>query len=194
MSNDLFRDALETAQKRDELVCLYRDGGNLRSFAVGSVYAVGLEDYSLREVTPEGLPDGESVGRIEDIIRIDRETRYARQIALLMESRELFDVKDPTPLRPEPKAGNCLVDALGKAAAEKLVAHLWIDTEEDDDSVYGVVQRTTESHVELDLLTEDGEPDGTAVFLLDDVAGLRVDGYNERRIALYWKHRTDLYL
>lgn len=183
------------ARKEKQLVCIFRDPSDLRRFAVGFVVAVSENDYTLHQIDPDGNLNGLDIGAIDDIIEISKESRYARQISLLIENKA--EEKDESPTsgwsgRPNPES--CLEDVLQKALKDKLVVNLLVATGDDELRFYGIVRDMTGTHIRIDVLTDDGEPDGTTVIRLDDIAGLQVNTREERKVALFNRHRMHLYL
>lgn len=198
MADDLFTDILREAQREKQLVCVFRDPTDLRRFAVGFVEAVSDTDYSLLQIDPDGNADGLDIGSIDDIIEIRKESRYVRQIALLMEKEE-----DPAAKAAQeamkgwsggPTPESCLDEVLRQSMLDKLVVNILLATGDDELRFYGIVRELSETHVRVDILSDDGEPDGTSVIRIDDIAGLQVNTREERKVALFNRHRMHLYL
>jgi hypothetical protein len=192
MAGDLFCEMLREARRDRQLVCVFRDPLDLRRFAVGFVEAVSDNDYTLQQIDPDGNPDGLDVGAIDDIVEIRRESRYARQIAILMDKED--DNRPAQGWNGKPSPESCLDEALRKSLAERLVVNILLATGDDELRFHGIVRELTETHVRLDVLTEDGEPDGASVIRLDDIAGLQMNTRDEWKIALFNRHRMHLYL
>ncbi|MCC8166426.1 MAG: hypothetical protein LIQ31_09805 [Planctomycetes bacterium] len=195
MPDDLFCEILREAQREKQLVCIFRDPSDLRRFAVGFVEAVSDSDYTLQQIDPDGNPDGLDIGSIDDIIEIRKESRYARQIALLMEKEEEPAITKPAQgWSGTPNPESCLDEVLRRSLIEKLVVNILLATGDDELRFYGIVRELTDTHVRVDVLSDDGEPDGTSVVRLDDIAGLQVNTRDERKVALFNRHRMHLYL
>ncbi len=195
MADDLFCEILREAQREKQLVCIFRDPSDLRRFAVGFVEAVSDSDYTLQQIDPDGNPDGLDIGSIDDIIEIRKESRYARQIALLMEKEEEQPAAKPTQgWTGKPHPESCLDEVLRRSMMEKLVVNILLATGDDELRFYGIVRELTDTHARVDVLSDDGEPDGTSVVRLDDIAGLQVNTRDERKVALFNRHRMHLYL
>lgn len=194
MADDLFCEILREAQRERQLVCIFRDPSDLRRFAVGFVEAVSDSDYTLQQIDPDGNPDGLDIGSIDDIIEIRKESRYARQIALLMEAEEEPKAKPTQGWNGKPNPESCLDEVLRRSMADKLVVNILLATGDDELRFYGIVRDLSETHARLDVLSDDGEPDGTSVVRLDDIAGLQVNTRDERKVALFNRHRMHLYL
>lgn len=194
MAEDLFCEILSEARRERQLVCIFRDPSDLRRFAVGYVEAVSEEDYTLQQIDPDGNPDGLDIGSIDDIIEIRKESRYARQIALLMEREEEEIFKQGQGWNGNPHPESCLAEALKRAMQDKLVVNLLIATGDDEMRFYGIIRELTATHARIDVLSDDGEPDGTSVIRLDDIAGLQVNTRDERKVALFNRHHMHLYL
>lgn len=195
MADDLFIDILREAARDRQLVCIFRDPSDLRRFAVGFVEAVSDEDYTLQQIDPDGNPDGLDIGAIDDIIEVRKESRYARQIALLMEKNGEGRKEDPPQgWNGKQNPESCLDAALRQSMTDKLVVNLLLATGDDELRFYGIVRDLSETHVRVDVLSDDGESDGTSVVRLDDIAGLQVNTRDERKIALFHRNRMHLYL
>ncbi len=194
MRSDLFCEMLREAQKEKQLVCIFRDPCDLRRFAVGFVQAVSDADYTLQQIDPDGNPDGLDIGSVDDIIEIRKESRYARQIALLMEKEEDPQAKPTQGWNGKPHPESCLDEVLKHAMQERLVVNVLLATGDDELRFFGIVRELTETHTRIDILSDDGEPDGTSVIRLDDIAGLQVNTRDERKVALFNRHRMHLYL
>jgi hypothetical protein len=194
LPEDLFCTMLREAQKERQLVCIFRDPCDLRRFAVGFVEAVSDTDYSLQQIDPDGNPDGIDIGSIDDIIEIRKESRYARQIALLMDKEEEPKAKQMQGWNGKPNPESCLDEALRHSMTDRLVVNILLATGDDELRFYGIVRELTETHTRIDILSDDGEADGTSVIRLDDIAGLQVNTRDERKVALFNRHRMHLYL
>ncbi len=194
MPDDLFTDILYEAQREKQLVCIFRDPSDLRRFAVGFVEAVSDADYTLQQIDPDGNPDGLDIGSIDDIIEIRKESRYARQISLLMEKEDESQPRPAQGWNGKPHPESCLDEVLRRSMQEKLVVNILLATGDDELRFYGIVRELSETHVRVDVLSDDGEPDGTSVVRLDDIAGLQVNTRDERKVALFNRHRMHLYL
>lgn len=193
MPSDLFCEMLRDAQRERRLVCISHDPLDLHVFSVGFVEAVSEEDYSLQGIDLNGNPDGLYIGSIDDIIEIRGESRYARQLALLMDKDDETG-KTPMGWNGKPNPESCLEDVLKRSIDEKLVVNIRLATGDDELGFYGIVRELTESHVRIDVLTGDGEPDGTSVIRLEDITGLQINTHSERKVALFNRHRMHLYL
>ncbi len=194
MADDLFSDILREARRDKQLVCIFRDPSDLRRFAVGYVEAVSDGDYTLQQIDPDGNPDGLDIGSIDDIIEIRKESRYARQISLLMEKENDPQQEPPQGWNGKPNPASCLDAALKQSMLDKLVVNILLATGDDELRFYGIVRELSDTHVRVDVLSDDGEPDGTSVVRLDDIAGLQINTRDERKIALFNRHRMHLYL
>ena len=194
MADDLFCEILREAQKERQLVCIFRDPSDLRRFAVGFVEAVSDSDYTLQQIDPDGNPDGLDIGSIDDIIEIRKESRYARQIALLMEKEEEPQARPAQGWNGKPNPESCLDEVLRRSMVDRLVVNVLLATGDDELRFYGIVRELTDTHTRIDVLSDDGEPDGTSVIRLDDIAGLQVNTRDERKVARFNRHRMHLYL
>ena len=194
MAENLFYKELRKACKNRDLVCVFRDPFDLRRFAVGYVVAVSEGDYTLQQIDPDGNPDGLDIGAVDDVIEIRKESRYTRQINLLVENKEAIAAGRGDGWSGKPHPESCLEAALAQAVAEKLVVNCMLATGDDEVRFYGIVREVTDTHARMDVFTDDGEPDGSTVVRLDDIAGLQVNTREERKVALFNRHRTHLYL
>ncbi len=194
MSDNLFREMLLEAHRERQLACIFRDPSDLRRFAVGFVEALSDNDYTLQQVDPDGNLDGLDIGSIDDIIEIRKESRYTRQIALLMDNQPEQQKKSACGWNGRPNPESCLEDVMRQAVQEKLVVNILVATGDDELRFYGIVRDLTETHAKIDVLTDDGEPDGTTAIRLDDIAGLQVNTRDERKVAIFNRHRMHLYL
>lgn len=194
MADDLFTDILREAQRERQMVCIFRDPTDLRHFSVGFVEAVSDNDYTLQQIDPDGMPDGMDVGPIDDIIEIRKESRYVRQLALLMDKEEEREARPTQGWNGSPNPESCLDEVLKRSMLEKLVVNVLVATGDDELRFFGIVRELSDSHVRIDVLSDDGEPDGTSVVRIDDIAGLQVNTREERKVALFNRHRMHLYL
>lgn len=189
-----FRPILVRMEREKKLICIYSDPSDMTRFSVGYVTSVRAEDYTLEEVDPEGHPDGISVGQLDEIFRIDSGSRYANQIQAMMENQKDLEagerIGDEIGIPPV----DCMSSVLELAIASEVVINFFLETGEDNDQLYGIAKELREDHVEVDVLTRDGEPDGTTIIPIELITKLRMDGRDERRVALLNKHRMHLYL
>ena len=74
------------------------------------------------------------------------------------------------------------------------MVNVLLATGDDELRFHGIVRDISETHVRLDVLSNDGEPDGISVIRLDDIAGLQMNTGDEWKISFFNRHRMHLYL
>jgi hypothetical protein len=192
MQRDIFRDILMKAQEEGNLVAVYADPDDLEHFLVGSVRSIGDSDFTLDRVSPLGEPEGTIGRRFSQVFRISQDSRYLRQIALLIKKhRKEFDKK---PVKPtERRARRSFVDELKLAKKHREPVALQIGPYTDVEDVVGYVRKITDTYVQISELSVDGERDGVSTVKLEHVFKLAWGTKGLRAFGLFYRFRKKLY-
>lgn len=170
-----FYEVLREIQAREKLVCVFHGDDEHDKFDVGFVESLTPTTVTLLSVSPRGEYDGRVVMHIDDLNRVETDDRYSRKIALLHEYRgSVFKSDDHVnpgardyafaeQLQSAKESGSviCIEDMKGNA-------------------VTGYVREIGDDYVELEALTQLGEPDGTALLSLDEVARVQIGARDQQ--------------
>lgn len=193
MAKEIYREILLKAQQERTLVAVHTDPEDLDMFDVGYVRSVGDADFTLDSVSPEGEPEGILGRRFSQILRISQDSRYLRQIALLVEKLDKSGWAKQPPEPPEATPCSCFLDELKLARRHRQPVALQVGTYTDVQDVIGFVRKITDTYVQILDLTTDGLPDGMSTVKLKDIYSLVWGGKEQRVTALFYRHRKKLY-
>jgi hypothetical protein len=169
-----FLDILVEALEKGSAVAVYAEAGDFQSYEVAFVERVDEREVVLLCLTPKGEPDGRRVLRTEDITRVDADNAYIRKVTLLYEYRESV-FQDGFKKSAAP-AGD-LRSQLIHAKETGTVVHV-VDCHDYGPS--GYVEHVGEDYLELRRIGPHGEPDGTAILLIDGIGKVHIGRRQEQ--------------
>ncbi len=149
---------MERYLKAGQFVEIYENPDDTEKCAVGFVAALDGEWIIMRHIHPTGQEDGYTCRRVENIYRVNVDTRYMRALGLLIGQDETRSFPGEN-LRLELLQ---MAQETGMPVQIELMdSGLW--------NVTGFVEEAGEC-VRVHMITDEGDEDGFAVCKLEDVA------------------------
>lgn len=157
---------LQAFANQEKMVEIYTDIEDGEKFSVAKVLDVS-EDYTiLANVSPNGMNDGFSLIKTEDIYQLNTETRYIQNI------EKLYKAKKQNHLKIDIDNEDLLIGFLEFAQKNRcpILMELF-----ESSIVQGFVKDISEDIVIVSNLTDDGDPDGESFFKLEDISFISCD-------------------
>ena len=147
----------------EEIVALYFGNGD--KFFCGKILAVNEDFVVLRSYTPYGVYDGYIVKRINELRRIEQNSKYLKLEIIV--------------------SGNCLMSMLCHSVSSGQIVS--IELEECDELIIGYVTKIEDNIISIKQYNEYGEYDGVSFIYLEDIISLYIDSENERKVEVIKK-------
>lgn len=193
---DSFRVSLEEALEDNEMLAIYtyNPSNDQSYFAVGFVRAVHEEDFTFEAISPGGEPDGIGVRKIEEIVRIEMDTRYLRKIRFLYENvHRAYPKAEPAQLR-SPAASSTISEIdTAKRSGEIITLQIGPENDEGDVEVTGFVEEYDPHYLKLRMLNSDGERNGRCIVKIEDIYRLTRSCRSDQRLVFWHEHRAHIY-
>ncbi len=161
----IMEDVLSKLCNTNELVEIYTNPDDNTRFSVGFVVACSEMEYLVHAFSENDLDDGYYVKRIDSIIRLQKGTTYLRNMMRFIK---------PKPTKYDLPQGywselDLFTVALTLCQQEHLMAEVGTQF---DMQFFGWIASFNDTVVEIELVTEDGQQDGTCYLLMEDVDGV----------------------
>jgi hypothetical protein len=182
-----FFEVLKKQQDNEKLVCVYHGDDGHDKFDVGFVESLSATSLTLLSVSPRGEFDGRVVMQLDDLNRVETDDRYSRKIELLHQYRgSVFKTEDKVNTQART---DDLYEQLARASEESQVACV------DDikgNSVTGFIREVGDDYVEIEALTQLGEPDGKSIINLEDVSRVQIGARDQQVRCFLYRYNYEL--
>ncbi len=155
------------------LIEMYFYSGENNKFCCGKV--VSLDEYYFTFVSfdPYGRYDGYFVRRINDLCRINANSKYINSLINLIDNDFVEHIKFDSYNEIIPRILHLSIDN-GKAVS--------IEIADSDSLIIGIVSSVEDEKICINNLNEYGEPDGISIVFLEDIISVSYDSLDERKI------------
>jgi pimeloyl-CoA synthetase len=186
-ARDKFHEVLRRKQEDGKLVCIFHGEDGSDKFDVGFVESLTASTVTLLAVSPRGDFDGRIVMNLEDLNRIETDDRYSKKIELLNHYREsVFKPDDKVDISARQSAP---IDHLKKAQAENSVVCV---EDQSGNTVTGFVAEIGDDYVEIEMLSQNGDPDGRAVVHIGNMARMQVGSREQQVRSFLYRYHYEL--
>lgn len=156
----------------EEIVALYFGNGD--KFFCGKILAVNEDFVVLRSYTPYGVYDGYIVKRINELRRIEQNSKYLKSLSDMVKCKHTDSELEII------VSGNCLMSMLCHSVSSGQIVS--IELEECDELIIGYVTKIEDNIISIKQYNEYGEYDGVSFIYLEDIISLYIDSENERKV------------
>lgn len=155
-----------------EYIELYADKNDLSKFIFGKIVSRNSFYIIISAVTPNGHYDGFVLKRIEDIIKICRNTKYKEKLLCKIDESKIkkFD---------NSKTENLIAELLSFAKDNNLIASIEI-LESGYNEAIGLINEICDNYVSIKHIAFNGEFDGITYLNTKDITQISVDSEEER--------------
>lgn len=155
--------------KKDELISIFLREEDDYEFDIGRVIAFSEKFLLVRQFDRFGVLDSIGLYNIDYISKIEKNTLY------LKEMQELYDLKSSEVISVEKDLLKWFCDY-----SQNRVVFFKLDGM--DDLERGIIKKISEDSIIIANVVMEGRPDGEAIFLIDDVELMCVDGKSEKKL------------
>lgn len=151
---------------------LYSDKNDLSKFIFGKIIRKNDVYIIIAAISPKGSYDGFLLKKINDIIKICRNTKYKEDLLYKINKSELieFNIEE---------SGNPLIDLLCFAQSNNLVVSIELLSSGYTEA-FGFVNEIDNQYISINQIDENGDFDGITYLYTKDITQISVDSEEER--------------
>lgn len=175
----MIKEILMEHQEKLNMIAIYVNVEEEENFAVGYVVDVIEDQFLFLNVGLHGEFDGYTAAYIDDIYRVENDSRYINKMKQLCS----FDLRNVLKNEKEQSAIMFLIDTAFK---EKRVIKLSVA--EKDNVITGFIIKKNSSFIEVLQLDEYSDEDGNSVIKYDDIVQVCYDDLDCHDLQILYKN------
>lgn len=176
----IFEKYLNKAKEKNKLVGIRTNIENADKFSVGYILGLNDETISIKAINPQGLPDGIFTIQTKDLYGIDLDDIYIRKLEIREKNyKKIFsDIQAPSFFSDiDVNLSKILLKA--KDLRQLININFYRDI-----GLYGFINEMNKEEFVIEVYNNEGEYDGTSVFLIEDVKNIIWDDEDIRLIDI----------
>lgn len=165
-------------KQNKNIVSIFCDETDSTTFLEGYIYAVGVQKFLIKHITPHGLADGYILKELDSIVRLETGGKYERKI------EKLYHKKNQKHIDLEIDKNSDLEDNILQICMNNEYITSFEMVEDDECPIKGTIKELDSNKVIVSKLTEDGEEDGEAVLKKENIDTISFLGVDEEDIEI----------
>ena len=165
-------------KQNKNIVSIFCDETDSTTFLEGYIYAVGVQKFLIKHITPHGLADGYILKELDSIVHLETGGKYERKI------EKLYHKKNQKHLDLEIDKNSDLEDNILQICMNNEYITSFEMVEDDECPIKGTIKELDSNKVIVSKLTEDGEEDGEAVLKKENIDTISFLGVDEEDIEI----------
>ena len=165
-------------KQNKNIVSIFCDETDSTTFLEGYIYAVGVQKFLIKHITPHGLADGYILKELDSIVHLETGGKYERKI------EKLYHKKNQKHIDLEIDKNSDLEDNILQICMNNEYITSFEMVEDDECPIKGVINKIDGNKVIVSKLTEDGEEDGEAVLKKENIDTISFLGVDEEDIEI----------
>ena len=165
-------------KQNKNIVSIFCDETDSTTFLEGYIYAVGVQKFLIKHITPHGLADGYILKELDSIVHLETGGKYQRKI------EKLYHKKNQKHIDLEIDKNSDLEDNILQICMNNEYITSFEMVEDDECPIKGTIKELDSNKVIVSKLTEDGEEDGEAVLKKENIDTISFLGVDEEDIQL----------
>ena len=165
-------------KQNKNIVSIFCDETDSTTFLEGYIYAVGVQKFLIKHITPHGLADGYILKELDSIVHLETGGKYERKI------EKLYHKKNQKHIDLEIDKNSDLEDNILQICMNNEYITSFEMVEDDECPIKGTIKELDSNKVIVSKLTEDGEEDGEAVLKKENIDTISFLGVDEEDIQL----------
>lgn len=165
-------------KQNKNIVSIFCDETDSTTFLEGYIYAVGVQKFLIKHITPHGLADGYILKELDSIVHLETGGKYERKI------EKLYHKKNQKHIDLEIDKNSDLEDNILQICMNNEYITSFEMVEDDECSIKGTIKELDSNKVIVSKLTEDGEEDGEAVLKKENIDTISFLGVDEEDIEI----------
>lgn len=165
-------------KQNKNIVSIFCDETDSTTFLEGYIYAVGVQKFLIKHITPHGLADGYILKELDSIVHLETGGKYERKI------EKLYHKKNQKHIDLEIDKNSDLEDNILQICMNNEYITSFEMVEDDEWPIKGTIKELDSNKVIVSKLTEDGEEDGEAVLKKENIDTISFLGVDEEDIEI----------
>ena len=165
-------------KQNKNIVSIFCDETDSTTFLEGYIYAVGVQKFLIKHITPHGLADGYILKELDSIVHLETGGKYERKI------EKLYHKKNQKHIALEIDKNSDLEDNILQICMNNEYITSFEMVEDDECPIKGTIKELDSNKVIVSKLTEDGEEDGEAVLKKENIDTISFLGVDEEDIEI----------
>ena len=165
-------------KQNKNIVSIFCDETDSTTFLEGYIYAVGVQKFLIKHITPHGLADGYILKELDSIVHLETGGKYERKI------EKLYHKKNQKHIDLEIDKNSDLEDNILQICKNNEYITSFEMVEDDECPIKGTIKELDSNKVIVSKLTEDGEEDGEAVLKKENIDTISFLGVDEEDIEI----------
>lgn len=165
-------------KQNKNIVSIFCDETDSTTFLEGYIYAVGVQKFLIKHITPHGLADGYILKELDSIVHLETGGKYERKI------EKLYHKKNQKHIDLEIDKNSDLEDNILQICMNNEYITSFEMVEDDECPIKGTIKELDSNKVIVSKLTEDGEEDGEAVLKKQNIDTISFLGVDEEDIEI----------
>ena len=165
-------------KQNKNIVSIFCDETDSTTFLEGYIYAVGVQKFLIKHITPHGLADGYILKELDSIVLLETGGKYERKI------EKLYHKKNQKHIDLEIDKNSDLEDNILQICMNNEYITSFEMVEDDECPIKGTIKELDSNKVIVSKLTEDGEEDGEAVLKKENIDTISFLGVDEEDIEI----------
>ena len=165
-------------KQNKNIVSIFCDETDSTTFLEGYIYAVGVQKFLIKHITPHGLADGYILKELDSIVHLETGGKYERKI------EKLYHKKNQKHIDMEIDKNSDLEDNILQICMNNEYITSFEMVEDDECPIKGTIKELDSNKVIVSKLTEDGEEDGEAVLKKENIDTISFLGVDEEDIEI----------
>ncbi len=165
-------------KQNKNIVSIFCDETDSTTFLEGYIYAVGVQKFLIKHITPHGLADGYILKELDSIVHLETGGKYERKI------EKLYHKKNQKHIDLDIDKNSDLEDNILQICMNNEYITSFEMVEDDECPIKGTIKELDSNKVIVSKLTEDGEEDGEAVLKKENIDTISFLGVDEEDIEI----------
>ena len=165
-------------KQNKNIVSIFCDETDSTTFLEGYIYAVGVQKFLIKHITPHGVADGYILKELDSIVHLETGGKYERKI------EKLYHKKNQKHIDLEIDKNSDLEDNILQICMNNEYITSFEMVEDDECPIKGTIKELDSNKVIVSKLTEDGEEDGEAVLKKENIDTISFLGVDEEDIEI----------
>lgn len=165
-------------KQNKNIVSIFCNETDSTTFLEGYIYAVGVQKFLIKHITPHGLADGYILKELDSIVHLETGGKYERKI------EKLYHKKNQKHIDLEIDKNSDLEDNILQICMNNEYITSFEMVEDDECPIKGTIKELDSNKVIVSKLTEDGEEDGEAVLKKENIDTISFLGVDEEDIEI----------
>lgn len=178
----MFKNILQNSQNSQKKISVYFSSLESSGFCFGGIEFCDEKHFMLASYTPYGEDDGFILRKIEDVTKIETDSKYNKKMVMLI---EMLDEKHA---QLNVDCNNVVDELLENSKNNHRI--LSIGLSDSEELVVGYIHSISYPLCEIKQINEYGEEDGILIFNINDIYSVRIGSKDELMLEMLYSAKN----